>query len=277
MAAVKESPAAVVNRLQERDFIQDTLSKNPLPFWLWLVLLILLLLLFWGISSWFNQQMDREVSASPFLQVTNRQFSLFLWEFPQYMRSNSRLKTGYLTGFQSEGRESLVAEEADKYVVAPPELLFLYHTWRRLISGEYAPRPIPSEEFKEFLSSERAWQPKYWPEAPKAYQDFVAKLPEGDLQKASDIALPEEERRAFQGWRNYYKEGKEIEAVQPTFEEMRHFLELYPHYARNYWRNILLDEQPRYLIQMGEQLEGKIPKEQLAPFLKVAFYNYKLK
>ncbi|MCE5317775.1 MAG: hypothetical protein LLG04_10540, partial [Parachlamydia sp.] len=67
-------------RLQEKDFIQDSLSSNPFPFWLWLVLLAIIASLFWGGSSWLSQQINREVAASPFLQVTNRQFSLFLWQ-----------------------------------------------------------------------------------------------------------------------------------------------------------------------------------------------------
>lgn len=267
--------------LQEKDFIQDSLSANPFPFWLWLVLLALLASLLWGGSSWLMQQVNREVAASPFLQVTNRQFSIFLWQFPELMRINSSSKTGYLPGFQYQGKVSMFLDDADKYVVAPPETLFLYHTWKRLIADEYAARPVPVKEFREFLDYAEEWQPKNWPQAPKGYAEFVDKLFEADtpkeLQKMPDSTLPTVVRQAFQGWRNYFKEGDAINQLKPTFDEMSRFLKLYPHFARNNWRNIMLDHVPDYLIQMKEMpadAKAEIPPEQLAPFLKVAFFNY---
>lgn len=265
-------------RLQEKDFIQDSLASNPLPFWLWLVLLVLIASLFWGGSSWVNQRVNREVAASPFLQVTNRQFSLFLWQFPNFMRINSRIKTGYLPGFQ-DNNVSINLEDSDKYVVAPPETLFMYHTWSRLIAHEYAERPILAPEFQEFLSSTEEWQPKNWREAPREYAETVAKLslPDSpkDLQSLPHTALPVIVRQAFQGWKNYFKEGDAINAIKPTYDEMARFLKLYPHYARPNWRNIMMDKAPSYLIKNEPRDENaEIPADQLAPFLKVAFYNY---
>jgi hypothetical protein len=264
--------------LQEKDFIQDSFSSNPFPFWLWLVLLAILAALFWGGSSWLTQKMSQEVAESPFLQVTNRQFSIFLWQFPEHMRISSSSKTAYLPGFQYQGKVSMYLEESDKYIVAPPATLFLYHAWNRLISKEYASRPIPTEEFQKFLSYAEEWQPKNWPEAPKEYGELVLKLSDPatpkDLQTLPESSLPRMVRQAFQGWRNYFKEGDQINAVQPTFEEMQRFLQLYPHYARNNWRNILLDHVPDYLKGMEGGPGLKIPADQLAPFLKAAFFNY---
>lgn len=222
------------------------------------------------------QKVNREIAESPFLQVTNRQFSIFLWQFPEHMRVNASNKSGYLPGFQYQGKVSLVVDDADKYVIAPPATIFLYHAWRRLISEEYAPRPIGPQEFQEFLSYADEWQPKNWAEAPKGYGELVAKLSEApqDLQTLPESSLPQVVRRAFQGWKNYFKEGEAINAVKPTFEEMQRFLKLYPHYARNNWRNILIDQVPEYLNQIDDT-KVEMPPEQLAPFLKVAFYNYK--
>lgn len=268
-------------KLQEKDFINESYASNPWPFWLWLVLLALLASLLWGGSSWVMQRLNVAIAESPFLQVTNRQFSLFLWQFPEFMRKHSPIKTGYLPGFQYEEKVTLYPGEAEKYVIAPPETLFLYHTWKRLIADEFVQRPIPLKEFQEFLSSAEEWQPKNWSEAPQQYALTVSKLDDPatpqNLATLPENALPISVRQAFQGWRNYYKEGKAINNVKPTFEEMDRFLQAYPHYARPNWRNILLDQFPDYLNQMPSESKEEMPEEQLAPFLRVAFYNYKNK
>ena len=63
------------------------------------------------------------------------------------MRVHAPREGGYLR-VSYENKVSLVLYgQADEWVVAPPELLFLYHTWRREASGEFSPRPIPREEF----------------------------------------------------------------------------------------------------------------------------------
>lgn len=268
------------NRLQEKDFIQEKIP-NPVPFWLWFALVAIVSALLWGGSAWIGDHWGNEIAKSPFLQVTNRQFSVFLWQFPELMRVNAATKTGYLTGFQYQDKVSLVLNEADDYVIAPPEAIFLYHAWKRLVSDEFAERPMPVLEFQNFLNYAEEWQPKNWSEAPKEYVALVAKLsdPETpkDLSTLPDSTLPRMVRLAFQGWRNFFKEGDAINQVKPTLQEMAQFLKTYPHYARNNWRNIMIDQAPHYLNMMGQEPEDSkmvLPADQLAPFLKVAFYNY---
>lgn len=276
----KEPGGPSRNVLQEKDFIQDRLWKNPFPFWIWLVILTTIVAIFWGSSNWYANFISKEVAQSPFLQVTNRQFSLFLWQFPEYMRINSKSKQGYLTGFQYEKKISLVLEEADNYVVAPPNLIFLYHTWDRLLSPEFTSRAIPSEEFKEFLAYAEEWQPRNWRAAPLPYVNFINGLERNkepqDLNQQDDTVLPLEVRQAFQGWKNYFKEGNAINAIQPTYAQMRLFLKDKPDYARNYWRNILEKSYPLYLSTISDEKKSieTVPKEDIAPFLRVAFYNY---
>lgn len=268
--------------LDEKDFIQDSLSKNPFPFWLWLVLLTTFLGLVWGGMSWYNSLMTKEISQSPFLQVTNRDFSVFLWQFPERMRANYYgTKRGYLPGFQYENKVSLFLEEADAYVSAPPELLFLYHTWDRLIKDEYTPRPIPSEEFKEFLNYSEEWKPINWKNAPVGYKSLVDQLfkksEQQDINLLPDTELPVQVRQAFQGWKNYIKEGKEIDATRPTYAQVREFLKGHPHYTRNYWENIVVNSSPDYLKNINNsnvKEDAEIPKIELSPFLHVALFNY---
>lgn len=265
--------------LPEKDFIQDNQSKNNLPYWLWGILFTLLVALIWGTGSWYTQKMTREVEANPFLQVTNREMSIFLWQFPEHMRVNvSSGRAGYLPGFQYLEKLSLEPNMADLTVVAPPELLFLYHTWHRLLSPEFILRPIPLSEFKEFLLYAVEWQPKNWPNAPADYTSFADALltntkPEGLVE----ITLPKDVMQAFQGWKNFFKEGEAINKTAPTYEQMSDFLKVAPNYARNFWRNIIAEHYPNYLktLTSGKyDAAAKIPDNELSPFLKFAFYNY---
>lgn len=267
--------------LQEKDFIQDNFRKNPLPGWIWFVVLICVGAIFWGGSNWYLKFMSSEEAKNPFLQVTNRQFSIFLWQFPEYMRVNSNSKANYLPGFQYENRVSLVLNESDKYVIAPPEILFLYHTWDRLIRNEFIYRSISVSEFKEFLQYAEEWQPKNWPEAPEAFKTFVESLSKvktlQDLNTLSEIELPLDVRQAFQGWKNYFKEGSAINDLKPTLKEVADFLEKSPHYARNFWRNIEEKNYPQYLLEvtLGHYAKKEaIKSDELAPFLRVALYNF---
>lgn len=264
--------------LQEKDFIQDSLQKNPFPFWIWLFILTALVAIFWGSSDWYSNFINKEIAQSPFLQVTNRQFSVFLWQFPEYMRINASSKRGYLTGFEYEEKVSIVPGEADNFVVAPPDLIFLYHTWHRQISTEFTKRPIPSNEFKEFLTYSEEWQPNKWPTAPVSYAALVQTLAKStevqDLNELPEAELPMDVREAFQGWKNYTKEGVEINSINPSYEELDQFLKAHPHYARNYWRNILIKNYPKYLISAGKTEKGIIPKDEIAPFLRVAIFNF---
>jgi hypothetical protein len=269
--------------LPENEFIQEGFKKDPAPFWFWLFIVGIISVLAWGIGSWGVQVLTREVKGFPFLQVTNRELSLFLWQHPQYMRSNASTKTGYLPGFLYVEKVTIDVPYADEFIQAPPELLFQYHTWDRLVSKEFAPRPIPLSEFREFLSYVSEWQPQFWPAAPTEYVDFIANLAktqEEDLAKLPLTTVPLEVRQAFQGWKNYFKEGEQINSVKPTFGEMNEFLEHFPHYARNYWRNLVMDLTPQYLYTSTFvpfatfDTNADIPSEELNPFLKLAFFNY---
>ena len=266
--------------LSEKDFIQEGFKKNPLPFWIWFVLLTILVSLLWGGASWYYTKLNALIQTSPFLQVTNRELSLFLWQNPEFMRVNAKDKNGYLPGFQYLNKVSLELAEADNYVIAPPELLFRYHTWHRLVGNTFSPRPIPVEEFREFLNYTDEWQPRHWPEAPSGYVELINDLPNtklSDLAILSTTALPKEVRIAFQGWKNYFKEGQAINEVRPTVEEMRRFLNQNPHYARNYWRNIVEPTTPNYLKTFTFETmspTAPIPSNELSPFLKVAIFNF---
>lgn len=267
-------------QLEEKDFIHEEYSKNPFPFWLWLFLVTVVTCLIWGGISWYQKTLSWNLQTSPFLQVTNRQISLFLWQFSDFMRANSANKTGYLPGFLYKDKISLDLPFGDEYAVAPPELIFLYHTWDRLISKEaLAPRPIPIKEFREFLNYAEEWKPQYWPAAPEGYVLFSKSLEttkEENLETLPESSLPFEVRLAFQGWKNYFKEGTLINQVKPTYEEMQNFLNNHPHYARNYWRNIVEKDVPEYLktLTSGKfEPHDAISNKELAPFLKVAFFN----
>lgn len=261
-----------MKELSEKDFIHEEYPKDPYPFWIWLLVITTVLVLFSAGRSWFRQSLQTQVEESPFLQVTNRQLSLFLWQYPEHMRAHVKAKTGYLPAFQYMDKVTPDPELADQYVVAPPELLFLFHTWHRLLGDVWIPRPITQGEFLEFLKDSEEWQPHYWREAPAAYKELVAALPQKPENEDLQTLLPLNVKQAFQGWKNYFKEGEKINQVQPTFGEMERFLTRYPHYGRSYWRNLLEKTTPHYLEMRGKPNE-MIPVDQLAPFLKVAFFN----
>ncbi len=270
--------------LKESDFIHEGFARNPTPLWTWLLILLAMMGMLWIIGSGYYDWMRRQVSREPFLQVTNRELSLFLWQFPDYMRGNYKgNRFAYLPAFRYEGRNvSLDPQQADEYVSAPPELLFLYHTWSRLLKNESLfTRPISTVEFAEFLQQRQEWLPEYWPDAPKGYVDLIASLhslpPTVNLLSQSNDVLPLDVRLAFQGWKNFFKDGEAINDAIPTFGQMQAFLAKYPHYARNYWKNIIQPQSPDYLLanfQGKGNAEAPLPKSQLAGFLMVAFFNY---
>lgn len=266
--------------LPEEKFINESYSKNPRPFWTWLAIIAAGVTFIWGSMNWLGMKMNEEISSKPFLQVTNRQFSLFLWQFSQFMRGNMPAKLDYLPGFNTGNKLGLKAEDAENTVRTPPEILFYYHTWDRLLKTEFIPRPIPLSEFLEFLDASPAWKPENWPTAPAEYAAFVEKLTtstQSDLAKADVAEFPLDVRMAFQGWKNFYKEGDQINAVDPTAAEIEPFLSSHPHYARNYWRNILIKEQPDYLLSVANDTasaDEALPAKELSGFLKTAYYNF---
>jgi len=267
-------------KLSEKDFIHEGYSKNPWPLWLWLFLITTAVALLWGASNWYAGKINLIVQKSPFLQVTNRDLSLFLWQNPEFMRVNAKEKANYLPAFQYHDKITMDVASADQYAVAPPEVFFRYHTWNRLISKEFSQRAIPLKDFRDFLSYAQEWLPIYWPEAPKGYVKLVESLPTSkikDLSALSQEELPLAVRIAFQGWQNYFKEGEAIDKVEVTQKQMQEFLSSHPYYARNYWQNIVHDSVPNYLKSAPSETkagDSMIPSNELAPFLKVAVYNY---
>lgn len=257
-------------KLSERDFIQEGYKKNPFPFWLWLFIVVILITILLGLQSVYHNYVDDSISKSPFMQVTNREFSLFLWQNPEFMRANARMKSGYLVGFEYIDKQTIEPGFEEKFVEAPPDVLFRYHVWNRLIKNEIPNRKIDGKEFLEFLEQVPEWKPDHWVNAPKAYKETVAALPVGnrDLQN-----LPQDVKIAFIGWKNFYKEGEAINRLKPSVEDVQKFLTLYPHYSRNFWRNIVSEDYLKIMLSkdVGKQ---SIPTEQLSPFLKAALYNF---
>lgn len=269
------------DKIEEKDFIQEGYKKNPFPFWFWLFMIAVIAALLWGSKSWFVRNVEERVESTAFLQVTNRDMSIFLWEFPEHMRANTGRKTGYLPAFEYLDRETVEPDLADQIVQAPPELLFLYHTWHRLLGKIYFPTPISPTEFREFLNYDEQWKPIFWPKASDSYVRFVKSVLDGqvndiDLQVMPESDLPLVVRKAFQGWQDYFKFGDRINKSTPSNEEIQKFIREYPNYARNYWRNILIGTKPNYLKTLNDKvtLEAPVPTQELAPFLKVAFFNY---
>lgn len=266
--------------LQEKNFIQESYKKNPNTLWVSLAITAAIAALFWGVGSWYFNVMQTQLGRSPFLQVTNREMSLFLWEFPEKMPQNVQNKTGYLPGFEYQERIGLKSETADNFVNAPPELLFLYHTWDRLIHPEFIQRAIPRKEFIEFLELQPEWKLEFWSSAPESYKKFIKGLHNSALKNLESLPieiLPLAVREAFTGWKNYRYEGELINHTEVKFSVLEQFLNTHPHYARNYWRNILRLSYPQYLATytFGKyNPEDIVPNDELAPFLKVALFNF---
>lgn len=269
-----------VPELQEKDFIHEPKSQGAFPFWLWLFLLTIVLSLLWGLGNWYSDKINLLFRESPFLQVTNRDISLFLWQNPEYMRINAKEKANYLPAFKYIDKVTIDIAFSDQYASAPPEMLFRYHTWNRLLKDEFIERPIPVNDFRDFLSYAEEWQPNYWPSAPEEYIHLVESLPTTQVEDLSTLPkkeLPLAVRIAFQGWGNYFKEGDAINNIEVSHKQLKEFLESHPHYARNYWQNILKDTIPNYLKSTEEGVqsgETKVPSNELTSFLKVALLNF---
>jgi len=273
----KEAP------LSEKNFIHEPPGSFVFPLWLWLFLGTALIAIVWGSKEWFSSVMQNVKKNEPFLQVTNREFSQFLWQFPGYLRANAAQKTGYLPAFQPD-RVVFESKEGDAYVIAPPEVLFLYHTWNRLLGKIYIPTSISSHDFIEFLKQVPEWQPENWKEASVDYKNWIASKgyeADTDLQNTPSNYLPLEVRRAFQGWKNFFIDGVRINDLKPNVGDVNAFIESHPEYSRNFWRNI--DEVAsipvaglNYLMILLHGMPPKetvIPSDQLSGFLRAALFN----
>ncbi|MDB2613609.1 hypothetical protein N9Y92_00430 [Chlamydiales bacterium] len=267
--------------LSEKDFISNDVRKNPTPFWFWLFFVAIIIISVSTVQSWYLDRMQTFREDSPFFRVSNRQFSLFLWENPQFMRVNVSSKNAYLPGFEYLEKVGPKPEIADQFVEAPPMLLFHYHTWKRLIGDEISERQIPVDEFMAFLEHDQEWLPKWWPDAPPGYPDLIDKVYSGDFEKDLSTLpysiFPLDLRLSFIGWKNFFKEGSEINAMNPTYEELDAFLDKNRYFARNFWRNLTLDSDPTYLWTYSYNQpnpETLVEKNQISPFLRVALFNF---
>ncbi len=267
--------------LEEKDFIRESPPPKPsIPIWIWLAVGAAVVAVILGTGSWLKQGVSEGLKTSPFANVTNRQLSLFLWQFPEYMRANLPAKEYYLSGFNySNGKVSMVTSQADKITSAPDDILYLYHTWSRLLKPGAVLRRVPLDTFKEFLKEFPEWMPDNWPEASQSYKDLVAKLDVAnpdDFLKQSRTNLPNDVLIAVTGYRNYYKEGADIDKFSPFYEELDHFVNTHPNYARNFWRNILLKSRPDYLLVLTSgkyNAKAVVSPTEMAGFLKVAMFN----
>lgn len=160
---------------------------------------------------------------------------------------------------------------ADDFVIAPPEVLFRYHAWHRLVGNALTERPILASEFRSFLQYAPEWLPENWPDAPKGYVEVIQ-----DLGAQDDLttSLPFQVRQAFQGWKNYFMEGNAINALVVSKRELEEFLSLFPGYARNNWRNIVGVEYLSYTLTPGGGNDDPVPATEIPGFLRVALYNY---
>ena len=256
--------------LSEKEFIQEGYKRDPNTIKFWSILIALVMLLIYA-ANYFAEELKVNVwKISPFLRVTNREFSLFLWQHPHLMRVHAKNKIGYLSGFQYLHKINMDLETSEEYVTVPPNVLFLYHAWNRLISSHLPSRPILIEEFKEFLRLSIEWHPNNWPMAPEGYLKVVEDLDnfEKNSYRLSVSELPLEVRKAFYGWKNYFKEGDAINSLNITGHQVKVFLEKYPNFQINYWEKLY----PNYLFTLNEN-DDIIPKNQIPSFLLVALYN----
>ncbi len=271
------------SQLPDKKFINESYGSDPGTLWIWLAFMAAFLAILWGIGSQYAGYFQGKDIEKPFLQVTNREMSIFLWQNSELMRGNVKgvSKTAYLPAFEYAGGSVTVnPRAADQWVQAPPDLLFRYHTWSRLLRDEYIARPIPVHEFVEFIEFDEQWQPEYWPSAPAGYKDLVKgldPLSKQDMQSLPESTFPRSVRMAFEGWKNFRHEGEAIDGVRPTMKEMTAFLNGYPHYERSYWCNIVDKARHEYLKSLTKEsaaTDGVIPVDELASFLKVAFFNW---
>jgi hypothetical protein len=269
------------SQLPDNKMINEGYKKDPGNFWAWILIVAAISALIWGTLSQYSSYMQEAVGPHPFLHVTNREMSRFLWQNPEFMRANVRMKTGYLPAFTTGDGTRLDPALADEWAMAPPGVLFRYHVWDRLVGGIWFPRPIPAQRFMAFLQEAPQWAPTYWKGAPASYVDFIASLDHNsnvDLAALQLSTLPQEVRVAFQAWQNFQHEGKQIEALQPTYADVKQFLEQYPTYRRPYWQNIVDTNQARYLGSLATHTtqagsEENLPREEIPPFLRIALYN----
>lgn len=257
--------------LEEKNFIHEGVKKDPFPLLYTFIALVLISTLFWGISKTYRSYMKEQFEHSPFLQVTNRDFSLFLWQNPEFMRVRMNDKAAYLPAFNYVETLSMDPLQASDYVAAPPDILYKYHTWKRLLGNEIPVRPVFSSDFLQFLDFAQEWSPLYWEEAPEDYRQLIQALKEKQ-DPTKTLTVPYQVQQAYTGWKNFFFEGNAINSFYPTYHGLYKLIEIYPHYARNYWQNLI----PNYpeTIFNSEIQDTLIPQEQIPSFLHSALFNF---
>ena len=232
--------------LSEKDFIHESYQENPYPLVTWLFFIIILGVTILGVKEWQASFMEQQYAVRPFLQVSNRNFSIFLWQHPELMRVTVQKKSDYLPGFRAYGRPGIKDDKADDYVIVPPERLHHYHLWNRLIGNQLWSSDLSGERFKQFLVENKEWSSVEWQHSKKIQQ-------------------------AFSGWTNYFFEGGQINEIRPTYGEMRRFVEEHPSYSRSYWRNLY----PNYLKSISHEIpeSEQVPLKEIPAFLRVALFN----
>ncbi len=248
---------------------------NPMPLWLWILIIVGVFAFLWtGLNRIAISIADkREITFSK--DITNRDISLFLWQNPKYMRIFAIKKSGYLPGFQSKGRVTPNLATVDDVAKGTQELIYLYTTWKILIGDYQNMRKIAVSEYQEFLSYAQEWYPQNWKKAPEDYRYLIEELDTLDIEDMQSLPLstfPKGARNAFFGWKNFFKEKEQIDQQIITFSDMLNFLEKYPNYSRNHWRNIY----PKYLegfLEKSVDLQKQIPEDQMQDFLKIGFFN----
>lgn len=259
-----------VSDLAENQMIQE--AKSLMPAWIFFFAILLFTVLVWEGVSWSWRKWDQIRTSNPLTQVTNRDFSLFLWQFPEYMRASVSMKVGYLDGFHYKDKVSIEPGMADKYAVVPPHVLFFYHIWKELFGSYRSGRSINSGEFLEFLEYCPEWKPDHWPDAPQGYREIVKLLGEENISNA----LPLKVNQAVIGWKNFFYDQDQINEVKPTYEQMKAFLREFPNYAEKNWRKLAIKNKPNYLKTLFSGTfdpKEAIPEDELVPHLKVGYYN----
>jgi len=234
----------------------DTEAKRAVPLIVWIAIVAGILLLFWGSGSFLLDQGVLSRKSGPFYKVTNRDFSLFLWNHSDVYRADIR----------QFHEMALTNEMAKRDVKASPQVLAEYHVWKRLLGSMVIPRQIPLPEFRNFLAYAFEWLPENWEKAPSEYKAFVDDLPSCPFQQLEPLpeeTIPLEVRMAFYGWKNTFYEREAIRAFQPDVKMIESFLSKYPQFARHNFRNFY----PDYLLSLN--LKG----ERLPYFFRSALYN----
>lgn len=254
----------------------DRTDPSPNPFLIGIFFVAILVIIVSSIQTWYVEYTAAHQKKSPFYQVTNRDFTLFLRENPNFLNKNISSKEAFLPGVEFIKQVSSNVETADDLINAPDDILFEYWTWNRLIDYPPPKRAIPLDEFQQFLKDYPEWTPIYWRSSPRSYDELYHDILAGKAPKELSGKLPDDVREAFIGWKNFTVEKEEIEKFDPTFGELKNFLATYPNFRRNYWINIVAASDPNYLETYSfanYTLDDKVPLDQIAPFLQIALFN----